>query len=241
MQKTKLSFRIEKQNILRTDSNKVVANSKNYLYAAFTFSTDDWDEVKIKTAIFKNRDRVFNVILDDNNECLVPHEVLDSGTVIVSVFGGNLITVDCASFKIHESGYEEGVTPEPPTQDVYSQIINMIENIEQGDITEAQIEKAVNDYLTEHPIDAVTDTEMQSYVSQYFSEHKDELKGDKGDKGDKGEQGIQGVPGTDGRNGEDGVNGYTPVRGEDYWTTEDIAQIKSYIDSQIGGALNGTY
>lgn len=210
----KLSFKVEKQNIMRTDSNKVVAKSKNYLYAAFTFSMDDWNEVKIKTAIFKNGDRVFNVILDDNNECLVPHEVLDSGTVIVSVFGGNLITVDYASFKIHESGYEEGITPEPPTQDVYSQIIKMIEEMEQGGITQEQCEQIVADYVTAH---------------------KEELKGDKGDKGnkgDKGEQGIPGVPGTD---------GYTPVRGVDYWTTADIQQIQRYIDGQIGGALNGTY
>lgn len=220
----KLSFRVEKQNIMRTDSNKVVAKSKNYLYAAFTFSTDDWDDIEIKTAIFKNGDRVFNVILDDNDECLVPHEVLDSGTVIVSVFGGNLITVDCASFKIHESGYEDGVTPEPPTQDVYSQIINMIENMEQGDIPEEQIANAVSDYLAKHPIESgITEEQCRRIVADYVTAHKEELKG---------EQGIPGVPGAD---------GYTPVRGVDYWTTADIQQIQGYIDGQIGGALNGTY
>lgn len=223
----KLSFRVEKQNIMRTDSNKVVAKSKNYLYAAFTFSTDDWDDVEIKTAIFKNGDRVFNVILNDNDECLVPHEVLDSGTVIVSVFGGNLITVDCASFKVHESGYEEGVTPEPPTQDVYSQIIKMIEDIGQCDIPEEQIRNAINDYITKHPIESgISEDECIQIVADYVTAHKEELKGE------KGEQGIQGVPGAD---------GYTPVRGVDYWTTADIQQIHGYIDGQIGGALNGTY
>lgn len=34
-----------------------------------------------------------------------------------------------------------------------------------------------------------------------------------------------------------GVPGYTPVRGVDYWTEEDIAQIKAYVDESIlGGA-----
>ena len=50
------------------------------------------------------------------------------------------------------------------------------------------------------------------------------LKGDKGDsiKGDKGDPGI---------------NGTTPVRGTDYWTASDIAEIKSYVDDAIlGGA-----
>lgn len=48
----------------------------------------------------------------------------------------------------------------------------------------------------------------------------------------KGEPGKDGVPGAD---------GYTPVKGTDYWTNEDISEIQSYIDTQIGGALNGSY
>lgn len=41
--------------------------------------------------------------------------------------------------------------------------------------------------------------------------------------------------------GEPGTNGYTPVKGTDYWTADDKAEIQSYIDSQIGGVLNGSY
>lgn len=54
----------------------------------------------------------------------------------------------------------------------------------------------------------------------------------KGEKGDKGNTGGKGDPGAD---------GYTPVKGTDYWTSEDISEIQSYIDTQIGGALNGSY
>lgn len=38
-----------------------------------------------------------------------------------------------------------------------------------------------------------------------------------------------------------GADGYTPVKGTDYWTADDKAEIQSYIDTQIGGALNGSY
>ena len=38
-----------------------------------------------------------------------------------------------------------------------------------------------------------------------------------------------------------GSDGYTPVKCTDYWTTDDKAEIQSYIDTQIGGALNGSY
>ena len=59
-----------------------------------------------------------------------------------------------------------------------------------------------------------SETNAQQIVVEYVTEHKDELKGEPG---------------------------YTPVKGTDYWTAEDIAEIQSYIDNQIGGALNGSY
>jgi hypothetical protein len=46
------------------------------------------------------------------------------------------------------------------------------------------------------------------------------LKGDKGEKGDTGRQGIKGD---------------TPVKGVDYWTDADKAEIKSYVDEAILG------
>ena len=58
------------------------------------------------------------------------------------------------------------------------------------------------------------------------------LQGVKGDKGNPGQKGEKGEPGNP---------GYTPVKGTDYWTSEDISEIQSYIDTQIGGALNGSY
>lgn len=54
-------------------------------------------------------------------------------------------------------------------------------------------------------------------------------------------QGIKGDKGKPGEKGDPGNPGYTPVKGTDYWTSEDISEIQSYIDTQIGGALNGTY
>ena len=52
--------------------------------------------------------------------------------------------------------------------------------------------------------------------------------------GPQGPQGPQGEKGADGIVGKDG---YSPVRGTDYWTPDDIAEIKSYVDEAIlGGA-----
>ena len=66
-------------------------------------------------------------------------------------------------------------------------------------------------------------------------------KGLKGDPGDKGDPFKYSDFTTEQLDALKGANGYTPVKGTDYWTADDKAEIQSYIDTQIGGALNGSY
>lgn len=54
-------------------------------------------------------------------------------------------------------------------------------------------------------------------------------------KGDSGPAGPQGIP------GEKGEQGNTPVKGVDYWNEEDISEIQSYINTQLGVIENGSY
>lgn len=55
--------------------------------------------------------------------------------------------------------------------------------------------------------------------------------------GSRGSAGPAGADGKDGAKGPAGADGYTPVRGTDYWTADDIAAIQSYVDEAIlGGA-----
>lgn len=58
------------------------------------------------------------------------------------------------------------------------------------------------------------------------------LQGPKGDQGDRGPQGLQGPQGDPGQNG---LDGYSPVKGVDYWTDADKSEIKSYVDVAILG------
>ena len=68
--------------------------------------------------------------------------------------------------------------------------------------------------------------------SDFTSEQLELLKGPKGDKGDtgaKGEQGIQGIKGD---------AGHTPVRGTDYWTEEDKAEIFADVQAEVGNKVD---
>ena len=192
-----LSFEITNQLIRRTDKNTVVADSKNYLYAIFTFS-DEWQGVK--TAIFSHGGEKYHVLLE-NDMCLVPWEVIKQGILGVSVFCGDLITSSTAYITVNKSGYSAGGTPSEPTPDIYSQIISMINDIESGNVSDEKIAEAVEKYLSENPVETLTEADVQRIVSEYVAAHKEELKGEKGDKGDPG------TPGSDGLDGADGVDG----------------------------------
>ena len=125
-----LRFNVESQHLTRTDRSIVVARSENYLKAKFDFSPD-WDGVT-KTGVFTNGGRVYNVILD-NDECFVPTEVIRKGCFTVSVFGGDLITADVVTIRVEPSGYEIGGSPEPPTPEVYEQVLGMFDRFRGGE------------------------------------------------------------------------------------------------------------
>jgi hypothetical protein len=143
-----LEFSINKQIITRTDENTVVAGSKNYLYAHFTFC-EDWLGVE-KTAVFKRADvfskeegKAYTVLLE-NDTCRVPHEVIKEPMFTVSVFGGERITANKVEIPVILSGYEEGETPEEPTPTVYEQLLDKAERMEQlaHDVVEGESARA---------------------------------------------------------------------------------------------------
>ena len=65
-------------------------------------------------------------------------------------------------------------------------------------------------------------------------------QGVKGDKGDKGDRGERGADGKDGINGADGKDGYTPQKGVDYFTAQDIKSlgIDDKVDKVDGKGLS---
>lgn len=129
MYNLELLFKVTEQIIEHlTEDKKVVANSKNYLKCKFEFS-EEWQSVT-KTAIFTAASgKAFEYILE-NDACVIPYEVINFPHFTVSVFGGDLITVNSVSVNVLKSGYKEGETPKPPTPDVYSQILEKVTNTE---------------------------------------------------------------------------------------------------------------
>lgn len=163
-----VDFSITNQVITRTNSNRVVADSKNYLKARFTFVTDEW-EGKTKTALFRHEkdSKVYEMLLE-NDECLVPSEVIKTGYMEVSVFCGDRVTANVSRILVERSGYDENAISPEPTPDIYAQIIEKLDELE-GMVDQDAIRALIEEYFVEHP--QMTEDEVNALIEKYLEEH----------------------------------------------------------------------
>lgn len=121
-----LPLSVTNQIIRQTKRNTYVADVRNYMTAQISFS--GWDDIQTKTAVFVGPDNTpYNVILEQDNTCKVPWEVIKAPGFTVSVYGGDLITANKADVTVIESGYIEGQAPPTPTPDVYNQLVTQVQ------------------------------------------------------------------------------------------------------------------
>lgn len=85
-----LQFNVKKQRLTKDrtcDFSHIVAGSVGYLKARFIFCSE-WEH-KAKAASFwaENDDMEYAMLLDENNECVIPTEVLVGKEFTVSVMG----------------------------------------------------------------------------------------------------------------------------------------------------------
>lgn len=121
-----LNLKVDGQTLtLPEDSSGMVEKTLNYVKCVFDFTSEEWNET-IKTAYFRNEKtgKTASQILQ-NNECMIPHEVLeDEGCVSFSVAGEKedyRITSSAVSFFNYPTVY--GGEPSDPTPTEYEQII----------------------------------------------------------------------------------------------------------------------
>ena len=209
-----LKFNLRHQNITLVNKAEIIASdSKNYLQAHFNLLSDDWNNTI--TAIFKaDNIGTYIVLLDNDNNCLVPWELLKPNAVIkVSAFCDNLHTAVTASFRVAESGYTEGETPSEPTPTVYEQILKGLDSKQNKLIAGGGIK------IEDNVISAVDAKSAYEIALEHgFIGSEDEwLASLKGEKGEQGER------------GQNGADGKTPVKGVDYFTIDDKSELTAEV------------
>ena len=110
----------------KTDDTEYICGNSDF-FIDFDFD-DEWNAFDVKTARFayegKHQDIVFT-----GNECPVP---VISGThrIWVGVFAGDLHTTTSAYIPAKKSILCDSGSPEAPSEDVYAQIMELLQDIE---------------------------------------------------------------------------------------------------------------
>ena len=117
----------------------ITSSSVNSIKIRFDFRTSDWDEMS-KTAVFwntrdyseDNDDTQITVVLDNNNECFIPHEIIDQrGNFMVGVYGVHAekrLPTNFLEFEIDQGCYMDEVCGAEPTPDIYAQLMELIKS-----------------------------------------------------------------------------------------------------------------
>lgn len=133
---------------------KIATAAKDALYVCgnsdfsirFAFD-EEWSGQEVKTARFNYGGRSADIVFS-GDVCPVP--VIDNSThFYVGVYAGDLRTTTPAYVSARKSILCGGNLPADPPPDVYTQIMEML----MTGVSDEQIEKAVQGYLKENPID----------------------------------------------------------------------------------------
>lgn len=213
----------------------------------------DFDGLTL-TAVFTNGKTTVDV-LNPGNQCVIPHEVLDTvGTLvkvgIYAVKGNEIVipTVYAAVGIVLKGADPSGDVSADPTLPAWAQIQALMGNLSDLN-TEAKnnLVAAINEAAQSGGGGGGASIAMRvdgGYI-QYSTDRgktwvnliaEADLKGDKGDKGADGAPGVDGkdgAPGVAGTPGKDGKDGHTPVKGTDYWTASDKAEIVAEVTAAL--------
>ena len=189
-----LKANISPSGEINIESN-VVSDSVNFDIIKFCFP-QSWEGLT-KTAVFSNGVKTINIILDNTNECYIPHEVIKEPEFTVSVFGVQddvRATTVRGAVKVLQSGYELGDEPNDPTPTEYEQIIAIVNETKQ--IAQSVRDDADSGALKGEKGDTGPQGEKGEpfEYSDFTTEQLENLRGPQGEIGKTGPKGEKGEP-----------------------------------------------
>lgn len=153
-----------------TAGEDVISHNSDYV-AEFEFD-EEWTD-NYKTVYFVCEDGSHQPVVINGNACPVPVLNGEHRRIFVGVQAGAakkpsvLKTTRPCCLKVRDSIADLLGQPIPdPTPDVYQQIMALLEDIKQGEVSPEDIQKAVDNYLTENPISVdIATTEKAGIVA----------------------------------------------------------------------------
>ena len=208
-----INISVKNKIAVQTDKAEYICGNSDFV-VKFDFDSE-WDVFEAKTARFKYNGAYKDVVFS-GDQCAIPI-ISNANDISVGVYAGNLHTTTPALVLCEKSILCGSGFPADPPDDVYNQIMELIQGL--GTPDAEAIAKAVADYLTEHPFEetdptvpewaktdekptytaeevgAIADTELQTAIDSALAQAKEsgEFDGAPGAKGDTGATGATGA------------------------------------------------
>lgn len=117
------------QQLKAVASPLLASGGMNEAVVAFDFC-EKWDGFAKTGVFYRDEEEVYYSLLDENDECIIPHEVYDEpGTFYFTVFGDKddiRRTASTLRYKAYKGVVGDAMMPSDPTPDVYDQIMAML-------------------------------------------------------------------------------------------------------------------
>lgn len=135
-----MHFTVSERKIKCDDANiKLIGDNADYT-ASFTFD-EEW-EGQIKTARFQLKNKYADVILEDN-ACTIPASILKQGILEIGVYTEKITSMTC-EIQVMASIKEKAGNVAAPAYDVYTQILNKLQALEDSGVSDERLSEAVN-------------------------------------------------------------------------------------------------
>ena len=122
-------FKVNGDALTLTNLKKEAVSGNTNTYVAEFILNSDWENL-IRYAVFTKDDNSFICVLDENNTCTLPHEILsDSGVASIGLYGTNCdddikrISTNTVNIEILKGALSEDTIPITPTPSVWEQLV----------------------------------------------------------------------------------------------------------------------
>lgn len=168
-----LQFSVNNQIMTRTDDAKIVSNSRNIHQCHFSFS-EEWDEKEISVTFYRGT-IASTVLLDEDNNCLIPAELMKtsiSSIIKLGVSGydeNEVITSTIVEIPM-VGGPSTSAASGQITSELFTQIMQKVSEVKKTKVEPEAIAEAVNEHISNHPFDGIVSEKIAEYIKEHASE-----------------------------------------------------------------------
>ena len=221
-----MKFLVKQQKIEALEREVIASDQIAFVLVKFVFD-GAWKTLH-KVVQFTQCEETYNVVLGiDGTTCLLPAE-LHPGAVKMSLFGYDAesdttlrATTVPVTLHIRPSGFvEDGVTPIPPTPDLYTQLLKKLSEMQTG----------ANGKDGRSAYEIAIENGFVGTVAEWLESLK----------GRNGIDGKDGLPGKDGKDGADGLPGKDGIS-PDLTNYPDTDAVKALVQDAVQPLLQQTH